>query len=172
MLKLTGCKEDEFTCDDGQCVKTERRCDQVTGKESNCRDRSDEKGCKLIVLKDEEGFNKNIPPIESRPDGSVIPARVSISITLMNVVEIEEVDHSIHLQFQITLMWMENRVRYQNLKNNVLERSHNGRYIKNLVPAHSLRKHRPEGSHTNRHGMGVGNRCDSDKRGQLHKVRY
>ena len=116
MLKLTGCKEDEFTCDDGQCVKTERRCDQVTGKEPNCRDRSDEKGCKLIVLKDEEGFNKNIPPIESRPDGSFIPARVNISITLMKVVEIEEVDHSIHLQFQITLMWMENRVRYQNLK--------------------------------------------------------
>ena len=34
----------------------------------------------------------------------------------MKVVEIEEVDHSIHLQFQITLMWMENRVKYQNLK--------------------------------------------------------
>ena len=84
--------------------------------EPNCRDRSDEKGCKLIVLKDEEGYNKNIPPIESRPDGSFIPARVNISITLMKVVEIEEVDHSIHLQFQITLMWMENRVRYQNLK--------------------------------------------------------
>ena len=32
MLKLTGCKEDEFTCDDGQCIKMKRRCDQVTGK--------------------------------------------------------------------------------------------------------------------------------------------
>ena len=29
MLKLTGCAEDEFTCDDGQCIKMERRCDQV-----------------------------------------------------------------------------------------------------------------------------------------------
>ena len=34
----------------------------------------------------------------------------------MKVVEIEEVDHSIHLQFQITLTWKENRVKYQNLK--------------------------------------------------------
>ena len=34
----------------------------------------------------------------------------------MKVVEIEEVDHSIHLQFQISLSWKENRVRYQNLK--------------------------------------------------------
>ena len=79
MLKLTGCAEDEFTCDDGQCIKMERRCDQVTGMEPNCRDRSDEKGCKLIVLKDEEGYNKNIPPIESRPDGSFIPCHFSKS---------------------------------------------------------------------------------------------
>ena len=33
----------------------------------------------------------------------------------MKVVEIEEVDHSIHLQFQISLKWKENRVKYQNL---------------------------------------------------------
>ena len=34
----------------------------------------------------------------------------------MKVVEIEEVDHSIHLQFQISLQWKENRAKYQNLK--------------------------------------------------------
>ena len=34
----------------------------------------------------------------------------------MKVVEIEEVDHSIHLQFQISFTWKENRVKYQNLK--------------------------------------------------------
>ena len=34
----------------------------------------------------------------------------------MKVVEIEETDHSIHLQFQISLGWKENRVKYQNLK--------------------------------------------------------
>ena len=34
----------------------------------------------------------------------------------MKVVEIEEVDHSIHLQFLINLQWKENRVKYQNLK--------------------------------------------------------
>ena len=34
----------------------------------------------------------------------------------MKIVEIEEVDHSIHLQFQISLSWKENRVTYQNLK--------------------------------------------------------
>ena len=109
-LKLTGCAEDEFTCDDGQCIKMEKRCDQVT----NCRDKSDEKECKLIIF--EDGYNKNIPPTGKTKDEVVIPARVSISISLMKVVEIEETDHSIHLQFQITLSWKENRVKYQNLK--------------------------------------------------------
>ena len=109
-LKLTGCADDEFTCDDGQCVKMERRCDQVT----NCRDESDEKGCQLIIFKD--GHNKNIPPTGKTKAEVVVPTDVSISITLMKVVEIEEVDHSIHLQFQISLSWRENRLKYQNLK--------------------------------------------------------
>ena len=112
-LKLTGCKDGEFTCDDGQCINMERRCDQVTGKEPDCRDKSDEKGCKLIVF--EGNYNKITPPIES-DNGIVIPTDVSISITLMKVVEIEETDHSIHLQFGINLQWKENRVKYQNLK--------------------------------------------------------
>ena len=115
MLKLTGCKEEgEFTCNDGQCIEMERRCDQVTGKEPNCRDESDEDGCQLIVFKN--NYNKNIPPIGLARDGSPIPASVSISINLLKVVEIEETDHSIHLQFEINLQWKENRVKYQHLK--------------------------------------------------------
>ena len=113
-LKLTGCKEGEFTCDDGQCIEMKRRCDQVTGKEPNCRDESDEDGCQLVVFKN--SYNKNIPPIGQANDGSVVPADVSISITLMKVGEIQEVEHSIHLQFEISLQWKEIRVKYKNLK--------------------------------------------------------
>ena len=113
-LKLTGCAEGQFTCDDGQCIGMERRCDQVTGREPNCRDESDENGCQLIVFKN--NYNKNIPPITSDEDGRVIPAQVGISTILMKVVEIEEVAHAIHLQFQIKMQWKENRVKYQNLK--------------------------------------------------------
>ena len=64
---------------------------------TNCRDKSDEKGCKVIIL--EDGYNKNIPPTGKTKDERVVPADVSISITLMKVVEIEETDHSIHLPF-------------------------------------------------------------------------
>ena len=111
MLKMTGCNPDgEFTCDDGQCVKMEERCNQVP----DCRDKTDETGCRITDLKN--GYNKNIPPVDRAKDGSAVPANVSISLTLMKVVDINERDHSIQLQFQIRLTWKENRVKYQNLK--------------------------------------------------------
>ena len=57
-LKLTGCNSTgHFTCNDGQCVTMEQRCNQLP----DCRDRSDEKNCKVLVL--EEGYNPNVPPV-------------------------------------------------------------------------------------------------------------
>ena len=112
-LKLSGCNPiGEFTCNDGQCVAMEKRCDQVP----NCRDQSDERGCQLMITK--EGYNKNIPPITVKSsDQSTVPVRLSISIDLLQIIDMEEQDHKIDLQFQITLEWRENsRVVFQNLK--------------------------------------------------------
>ena len=55
-FKLSGCLEDEFTCADGQCINIDNRCDQII----NCRDKSDEQDCQLLVL--DHGYNKYIPP--------------------------------------------------------------------------------------------------------------
>ena len=112
LLKFTGCREGEFTCDDGQCVRMEERCDQLP----DCRDKSDEAGCKLLVL--EEGYNRRVPPITaaSATDRTIVPVLVNISIVLMEVVSMDEVDHSIELQFEIILNWKENRAAYLNLK--------------------------------------------------------
>ncbi len=112
MLMLTGCKEEgEFTCDDGQCIKMEKRCNHMF----NCRDLSDERDCQILWL--EDGYNTKVPPFSfSEAVDKFWPAQVKISITLMKVVEIEERDHSIHLQFQISLKWKEPRAIYHNLK--------------------------------------------------------
>ena len=112
-LKLSGCKTDgEFTCDDGQCVTMEQRCDQVP----DCRDKSDERGCKMLVT--EEGYNKGVPPFTvNSTDRSIVPVKLNISIDLLKIVDIEETDHKIDFQFEITLEWRENnRVVYHNLK--------------------------------------------------------
>ena len=57
-LKLTGCREGEFTCWDGQCITMEQLCDTV----ENCRDGSDEKDCSLVR---EGSFIICIPPSRS-----------------------------------------------------------------------------------------------------------
>ena len=88
----------------------EERCDQIT----HCRDESDEDNCKLIVFND--NYNNKVPPFTVNPDKSLVPVKVKVSTSLMNVLAISEFDHTIHLKLGITLKWYENRVLYHNLK--------------------------------------------------------
>ena len=73
----------------------------------------------MVHLK--ENYNRRIPPIRPKilSGDSFDPVEVRISLTLLKVVAIEEEDHSIDLQFQITLDWKENRAIYHNLKTNM-----------------------------------------------------
>ena len=111
-MKLTGCNNKQFTCGDGQCIRMEERCNQMP----DCKDTSDEFDCKILKLKD--GYNKRVPPVgvTGRVVKSLKPVEVNISLLLYKVVSIKEEDHSIELQFQITLQWKENRATYFNLK--------------------------------------------------------
>ena len=111
-LKMSGCEEDQFTCNDGQCISMDERCDQLP----HCRDKSDERGCEILVL--ESGYNKNIPPITSDEEGKMIAVDVNTSIDIFKLVDIKEEDYSIEIQFRITMLWKENRATYQNLKLN------------------------------------------------------
>ena len=95
-LKLTGCNATgHFTCDDGQCVTTEQRCNQLP----ECRDHSDEKNCKILNLGD--GYNKNIPPFSVEE----MIVSVNVSIDLLKLVDIDEADYSIEIQYSIFLKW-------------------------------------------------------------------
>ena len=89
----------------------EERCDQVT----QCRDESDEDNCKLIVFKD--NYNNKVPPFTVNPGNkSLVPVKVKVSTSLMNVLAISEFSHTIDLKLGITLKWYDNRVLYHNLK--------------------------------------------------------
>ena len=52
-----------------------------------------------------------VPPIETKD-----PVNVSVSIDVLKLVDIDEEDYSIEIQFEITLKWIENRATYHNLK--------------------------------------------------------
>ena len=104
-MKMSGCQKGNFTCNDGQCVSMDQRCNQLP----DCRDESDERNCNILVLKD--GYNMEIPPFESDN-----PVDVSVTIDLLRLVDINEEDYSIKIQFEITLVWKEKRATYHNLK--------------------------------------------------------
>ena len=107
-LKMSGCQEGSFTCNDGQCVSMEQRCDQLP----DCRDKSDEENCHVVVL--ERSYNKNVPPIITKTE----KLNVAISLDILKLVDIKEKDYSIEIQFSIILEWKENRATYRNLKRN------------------------------------------------------
>ena len=89
----------------------EERCDQIR----NCKDKSDENNCKLIVF--EDNYNEKVPPFTiTEGDNSIIPAKIRVSTQLKNVLAISEFSHTIDLKIGITLKWYENRVLYHNLK--------------------------------------------------------
>ena len=106
-LKMSGCQDGDFTCNDGQCVSLDQRCNQLL----DCRDKSDEENCNILVF--EKSYNKNVPPINSSD-----PVNVIISIDLFRLVHIDEEDYSIEIQFEIMLIWKEIRIKYHNLKKN------------------------------------------------------
>ena len=97
-------------------MSASRRKGVIINQLSNCRDRSDEIGCKHPIP--EYGYNKRVPPIAltSQDDEHVTPVPVRISLALLKVVAVVEEYHYIELQFQITLEWKENRAVYHNLK--------------------------------------------------------
>ena len=105
-LKMSGCQDGYFTCNDGQCVIMDLRCNQMP----DCRDKSDERNCNILVL--EEGYNKRVPPIQDIHK----KLNVSVSIELLRLVDINEEDYSIAIQFEISLMWKDNRATFHNLK--------------------------------------------------------
>ena len=100
-LKLSACKDGEFTCYDGLCVPMQKRCDQTF----DCMDDSDEMGCQMLHLK--TNYKKTIPPKG---------ASVNVSIDILKMVSIEEITHSTNIQFQVALEWQDDRMLFHNLK--------------------------------------------------------
>ena len=69
----------------------EQRCNQ----HPDCRDRSDETNCDILVLV--KGYNKNVPPVPvNDKDNEMV--NVSVSIDILRLVDIDEEDYSIGVE--------------------------------------------------------------------------
>ena len=112
-LKLTACPDGYFTCDNGECIAMEKRCDQLL----NCDDETDEVNCEILLLK--PSYRKMAPPSRVyMRDGKevLVPAEVSVSIFLLDVAAIKEPSNEIDFKFKVMFQWLEFRAFFQNLK--------------------------------------------------------
>lgn len=106
MLTLSSCKEQQFTCTDGLCVDILSRCDS----EHDCEDKSDEIGCRRISH--DVSYQKHLPPVQKHKE-----LNVEVSVDLLKISEINEVDSIFTVWFNLYLTWYDVRLRFENLNN-------------------------------------------------------
>ena len=108
-LNINACHDNEFNCDNGNCILMSQRCDRVL----DCLDRSDEIGCDLISFNN--AYLKEIPP----PPLKISPRKtlpVNVTMNILSILEIIEVESSIKLQFGLQLTWQDTRLQMENLQ--------------------------------------------------------
>ena len=108
VLKLTGCSEKEFTCDDGSCVPMTDRCN---GKR-DCSDETDEAECKAFVQS--LGYNRFVVPPPSENETKHV---IYFSFKIQDIIEINEKDGFVRCKILLIRKWFDRKVTFQNLKN-------------------------------------------------------
>ena len=60
----------------------------------------------LILLQNQENYNKKIAPFSFDKINNVnIPVNINVSISVVDIIKIEEVDHVYILKFRLVLEW-------------------------------------------------------------------
>jgi hypothetical protein len=110
-LKLTGCDDDEFTCDDATCVPMAVRCDA----KGDCPDGSDEATCTTIITS--VGYHKaNVPP---PPAGRGKKFKLNFAIDLFHIVEVNEKLGYFKTKLDLERSWIDRKLTFRNLKKNI-----------------------------------------------------
>ena len=119
-LNLNSCKNTEFPCTNGECVDMELRCD----KNYNCNDYSDEEKCDVQTTSTNE-YNKKATPKIKVTDGIDSKTDIKISIHILDILEINEIESKVSFKFEFSTTWKDSRLEFISLSNdtnkNVIE---------------------------------------------------
>ena len=115
-LNINTCKDEEYNCVNGDCVRISERCD---GK-FDCMDASDEKNCKIIHIGG--NYNPNIGDV-----GLDNVTEVNVTTEILSLLAINDKDGTIRAQLKIQLDWKDSRLDYLNLKDSSVENKLNSK---------------------------------------------
>ena len=108
-LVLTSCDPSvEFTCDIGQCISIDQRCDD----NKDCIDGSDEHQCKQFVL--EDPYDKAMPPSIRNHVSGEKEARVEARIEIISIDKINTLESNTEITYRLIFSWMDHKMTYLN----------------------------------------------------------
>ena len=104
-LTFSVCEGGMFTCDDGECIELTKKCNL----EEDCSDGTDEIYCDNIDFS--SGYRTSLAP---RTDGGV-KLFVNVSVSTFPTISTEELQFIAN--FELSLRWEDQRLKYKNLRN-------------------------------------------------------
>ncbi|XP_071547712.1 uncharacterized protein [Panulirus ornatus] len=112
-LSLSICKDGQYMCDDGQCIEVAARCDA----KDDCADETDEDHCS--ILKIPAGYRSFKPP--KNMENPSQPLHPVLKVNFLRFLMIEDVQETIHIEFLIEIRWTDSRIKYRNLRSDMLD---------------------------------------------------
>ena len=111
-ILLTSCPVEDFTCGDGLCISMEKRCDKII----DCiNDSADEEDCNMVQF--DQTYKKEFAPVKVDDEGGkIVKTEVNVSVDLLSILKVNEVESVFSCQLRLFLTWMDQRLQYNNLK--------------------------------------------------------
>ena len=106
-LTLTACGEGMYTCDNGDCVPLEQRCNTA----QNCEDGSDEIECTILHIP--SGYRQASPP-PPRHVGKPIQIEMEVFIIAYSEIDVNKMKMTV--DFILNFSWFDSRLSFHNLK--------------------------------------------------------
>ena len=107
MLTFSQCYPGKFTCDSGQCIPLQQRCNI----ELNCEDQSDENNCSGLKLGNDYATEKMPVSVTAKP------TMIYINVSLLTFPSISTKDVKFSADFYLNIRWHDLRVDMWNLNN-------------------------------------------------------
>lgn len=111
VISLSTCVTGEYMCDSGQCIDVATRCDA----KDDCADETDEDNCSVLAVP--ENYRNFKPPKSAENPEVALP--LDLQFSFLRILNIEDVQQAIHLEFILSISWFDSRLRYLNLREDI-----------------------------------------------------